>query len=120
LEIIETTREWIYTRRRKLATVGIGVLATLMGWHVVFGANGIFPYERKRSEYRNVQSEVENLQKENERLQSEIKSLRSDPKTIEREAREQLRYARPGEMVFTYPPQNTSQQPPANATAKKQ
>ncbi len=121
MEIIETTREWIYTRRRKLATVGVGVLAALVGWHVVFGANGIFTYEHKRVEYRNLQGEIENLQKENERLQSDIKSLRSDPKTIEREAREQLRYARPGEMVFTYPPQNSTQQPPpANATAKKQ
>jgi cell division protein FtsB len=118
LEIIETAREWIYTRRRKVATVGIGVLTALMGWHVVFGANGIFPYEHKRTEYRSVQSEIEDLQKENDRLQSEIKSLRSDPKTIEREAREQLRYARPGEKVFMYPSQNPPQ-PPANATAKK-
>jgi len=118
LEIIEITREWIYSRRRRVATVGIGVLTALLGWHVVFGANGIFPYEHKRAEYRSVQSEIENLQQENDRLQSEIKSLRSDPKTIEREAREQLRYARPGEKVFMYPSQNPAQ-PPANATAKK-
>src|SRR5260370_39438389 len=108
------------TRGGKLGAGGGGVVVAGVGWDVVFGANGIFTYEHKRVEYRNLQGEIENLQKENERLQSDIKSLRSDPKTIEREAREQLRYARPGEMVFTYPPQNSTQQPPpANATAKK-
>jgi len=106
-------------RRRKLATAGVGVLALLIAWHIVFGANGIFAYEQKRTEYRKLQSEMENLQQENDRLQSDIRSLRSDPKAIEREARNQLRYARPGEMVFTYPAQTPAQQPPQNATAKK-
>ena len=119
MEIIQTAREWVYTRRRKLATAGIGVLAVLMAWHVVFGANGMLAYEQKRAEYRKLQTEMESLQKENDRLQSDIKSLRSDPKAIEREAREQLRYTRRGEMVFTYPAQTPAQQPPQNATAKK-
>ncbi len=119
MELLDIAREWVYARRRKVATLGIGVLAVLMGWHVVFGANGMLTYEHKRVEYRSLQSEIENLQKENDRMQSDIKSLRSDPKTIEREAREQLRYARPGEKVFMYPQPNP-QQPPANATARKQ
>ena len=118
MQIIDKAREWVYARRRKLATAGIGVLAVLMAWHVVFGANGMLAYEQKRAEYRKLQSEMENLQKENERLQSDIKSLRSDPKAIEREAREQLRYARPGEMVFTYPAPNPTR-PPQSSTAKK-
>lgn len=119
MELLNTIRQWLYTRRRKLATMGIGVLAAWMGWHVIFGANGMLTYEHKRVEYRNLQSEIENLQRENDHMQSDIRALRSDPKTIEREAREQLRYARPGEKVFTYPQANP-QQPPANATAKKQ
>ena len=118
LELIDATREWLYTRRRKVATLSIGVLTVLMGWHVIFGANGMLTYEHKRVEYRSLQGEIENLQKENDRMQSDIKSLRSDPKTIEREAREQLHYARPGEKVFTYPQPNP-QQPPTNATAKR-
>ena len=117
MELLNTTREWLYARRRKLATVGICVLAAWMGWHVIFGANGMLTYEHKRAEYRNLQSEIENMQKENDHMQSDIKALRSDPKTIEREAREQLRYARPGEKVFTYP-QSNPQQPPPNATAQ--
>ena len=117
--MFNTARAWLYARRRKLATVGIGVLAAWMGWHVIFGANGMLTYEHKRAEHRNLQSEIDNLQKENDRMQSDIKALRSDPKTIEREAREQLRYARPGEKVFTYPQANPPQ-PPANATAQKQ
>ena len=64
LELIDATREWLYTRRRKVATLSIGVLTVLMGWHVIFGANGMLTYEHKRVEYRSLQGEIENLQVE--------------------------------------------------------
>jgi len=35
-------------------------------------------------------------------MEQEIKALKNDPKTIEKEARERLRYARPGEVVYTF------------------
>jgi cell division protein FtsB len=53
------------------------------------------------------------IQKEEERgrqLKGSVDALRTDPKTVERLAREQLRYARPGETViqFEAPATNTT------------
>jgi cell division protein FtsB len=93
----------LYRRRRKLATAGVALLIAMLGYHVVFGANGLMVYGHKRTEYRSLQSEVEQLQQENEKLSKEIKALKTDPKTIEKEAREQLRYARPGEVIYSIP-----------------
>ena len=56
------------------------------------------------------------LKQENQRLEHQVNSLKNDPKTIEKEAREQLRYARPGEVIYTLP---QSAQKPATITAAK-
>src|SRR5262245_50441629 len=104
----------LYRSRRKLATAGVVLLIGMLGYHVVFGANGLMVYGNKRAEYKSLQSEVERLQQENEQLSKEIKALRTDPKTIEKEAREQLRYARPGEVIYTIP-DRPSPAPPSTA-----
>ncbi len=103
MQIVHRIHDWLYRSRRKLATAGVGLLACLMAVHIVFGANGLFAYYKKRAEYRTLGREIQELQRENERVSGQIKSLKSDPATIEREAREKLRYARPGEVVYTLP-----------------
>lgn len=112
LDSIERIQERLHQSRRKLATAGIAALAGLLAFHVVFGPNGMLVYHEKRTEFRDLTQEVEKLQEENQRLSQQIKSLKSDPKTIEKEAREQLRYARPGEVVYVTP----EPPPPAPAT----
>ena len=111
--------QWLYRSRRKLATGAVALLAIQVAWHVVFGANGALVYQQKRTEYRKLQQETDQLQQENQRLQERIQSLKSDPKAIEKEAREQLRYAKPGEVIYTVPappPQQVS----TSTTAKRQ
>lgn len=115
MQIFRDTADLIYRSRRKIATAGVGVLVCMLAFHVVFGANGFVIYTKKRAEYRNLDAELKSLQAENERLNQNIHSLKTDPKTIEKEAREQLKYARPGEVVYSMP----EKQPPANSTAKK-
>jgi cell division protein FtsB len=100
---------WLYSSRRRIATGGVIVLTVMLAFHVIFGANGIFVYANKRTEYKNLDSELKTLQLENERLSQNIKALRSDPKTIEKEAREQLRYTRPGEVVYALPAEKPTQ-----------
>lgn len=119
-EIAHQTGDWLYRSRRKLATAGVALLACLLAAHVVAGPNGLFPYQQKRAEYRKLEKEVEQLQVENERLAKQIESLKSDPKAIEKEAREQLRYARPGEVVYTLPNQPQAQKSPSPVVEKKQ
>ena len=103
LEILQRIVVRIYEWRRKLASAGVGLLALAMAWHVALGPNGMVAYMHKRAEYRKLQSEIHSLEVENQELQQQVERLRSDPETIEREAREQLRYARPGETIYTLP-----------------
>jgi cell division protein FtsB len=119
LDLVHQTTDWFYRSRRKLATAGVGLLACLLALHVVAGPNGLFTYQKKRAEYRKLEKEVQQLQVENERLAKRIESLKSDPNAIEKEAREQLRYARPGEVVYTLPNQPQSQKNASPAVAEK-
>jgi cell division protein FtsB len=114
LDVVAAVRDWFFRMRRRLATAAICVLAAWMAFHVVFGANGMVAYQKKRAEQRVLQKELEALQNENEQLQQRIKGLKTDPKVIEKEAREQLRYARPGETVYVMPNPKPPE-PPASA-----
>lgn len=102
--------ERFYNSRRKLATAGVSLLVVMLAYHVVFGANGMLAYKQKRAERQKFQQEVLRLQQDNESIAQRIRELKSDPKAIEREAREQLKYTRPGEMVYVTPdpPPSTS------------
>lgn len=103
VEVLQRIAFRLYESRRKLATGGVGVLALAMAWHVALGPNGMVAYMHKRAEYRKLQTDIHSLDLENQQLQQQVERLRSDPETIEREAREQLRYARPGETIYTLP-----------------
>jgi len=98
--------------RRKLATGAAALLAVGVGYHVIFGANGLTVYERKRQETRSLNTQVQTLQRENELLKSHVGRLESDPSAIEHEAREELHYTRPGEVIYTLP-----SEPQGNSTA---
>jgi cell division protein FtsB len=94
----------------------VGALVGLLAFHVIFGANGMIVYEQKRSEYKALDAEIKSIQAENERLNHSIQALKTDPKAIEKEARQQLHYAKPGEVVYTLP----AEKPPVpTATANK-
>ncbi len=115
--IVKTTAESLSRFRRTLATAGVGLLALFLGLHVFFGHNGMLAYQKKRAEYQKLQEEVDRLQKDNERISEQVRELKSNPKAIEREAREQLRYARPGEVVYTIP---EPVRPPTSVSATAQ
>ncbi len=115
LSLIHPIAAWFYRARRKLATAAVAALACLLFVHVVFGANGFLAYQKKRAQFRALDTDIQKLQKENDQLADRIKNLKSDPATIEKEAREQLRYARPGEVIYTYPEPAQRPAPPAAA-----
>ncbi len=75
----------------------------VVAYYVVFSANGLMAYQQKRREFRDLDRQIRALQQQNGAMEQEIKALKNDPKTIEKEARERLRYARPGEVVYTLP-----------------
>jgi len=105
--------------RRKLATAGVALLAALLAVHVLFGANGMIVYHKKRTEYRSLQNNLQQLEKENDALSQQIRALKSDPEAIEKEAREQLRYAKPGEIIFLLPAPKPDSPPPTASAEKR-
>ncbi len=105
-EPLTGVRGWIhraYEQRRRSATVAAAVLAIGLGFHVVFGQNGITAYEQKRHDARVLQEQLKRLQDENDRLQGHVERLQDDPGAIEHQAREELHYTRPGEVIVTLP-----------------
>jgi len=113
-EKIKSGREQLYRLHHKLAATGIGILLCVVGYYAVFGANGLMDYQQKRRESRELDRQIKSLQQQNGGMEQEIKALKTDPKNIEKEARERLRYARPGEVVYTVSPP-----PVAQPTEKK-
>jgi cell division protein FtsB len=96
--------ELLYRVRRRLATAAVGLLTVWLFVHVMFSANGMMVYKQKKADIEVLRKEVDVLQQENDTYTQQIKALKSDPKAIEKEAREQLHYARPGEVVYVAPP----------------
>jgi cell division protein FtsB len=115
LAVISSMRSHVYDSRRKVATLGAGVLAVVMGYGVVFGHNGLIVFAHKREETRELQVQMQQLQQENTRLREHVDQLQNDPAAIEHQAREELHYTRAGEVIYTLPapPQGTPQ-PPAS------
>lgn len=107
-----------YSARRKVATAGVGVLVLWLGFHVIFGANGMVVYQGKRAEYKKLQTDLQQVEEENQRLTKQVDQLRNDPKAIEREAREQLHYTKKGEMVYLLPTPKKAEAPAANESAR--
>ena len=109
----------VYVLRRRIATVTLIVVAASLLGHVMFGANGMVVYRQKRAEQEALQKQIEQMQQENNRYTQQIQGLQSDQKAIEKEAREQLGYAKPGEYVYVTPAPSKPAPPPANRSARK-
>ena len=108
----------VYALRRRIATIAVTGVAAFLFVHVMFGANGMIVYKQKRAEYEALRNQNIDVQVENDRYTRQIQGLKSDQKAIEKEAREQLGYAKPGEYVYVAP---TPAKPavPTNHTAKR-
>lgn len=93
---------------RKIATGAAAVLALAMAYHVIFGQNGLTVYQQKRQETHMLTKRLQTLQKENDLMKSHVNRLENDPNAIEHQAREELHYTRPGEVIYTLPPDPVS------------
>lgn len=89
---------------RAFALVCIGLLACLIGYKVVFGANGTMEWRAKRADYQRLQQEIDKANAEHLALENRVTKLQSDPNAIVKEAREKLGYVMPGEVVLVQPP----------------
>ena len=90
--------------KRTLWMLGCGLMAVLLLVNELAGENGYLARRGRRRQMQALMNESEKLQQDNLRLGQRIQELRNDPKAIEKQAREQLRLGRPGEVVVTIPP----------------
>ena len=102
---------WAQRLWRPAGTVVAVALALLVTWHVIYGRHGVSVWQQKRAEDRALQQEIKDLQQENTQMRQQIQRLQSDPEEIEREAREKLHYAKPGDVIVSLPAQPQGQQP---------
>jgi cell division protein FtsB len=105
--------DWMLRAWRPAGTVVVVALALLLTWHVVNGKHGLSIWQQKRAEDKQLRKEIDALQQENARLRTRVGRLKSDPDAIEREAREKLHYAKPGEVIYALPAEPARQAQPA-------
>ncbi len=87
--------------RRMLATLCIALLSVAVGYKVVCGANGMKVWQSKRAEALQLEQDTARKKAEHEELERQVDELqRGVPSVIEKEAREQLGYVKPGEVVL--------------------
>jgi cell division protein FtsB len=101
---------------RPAGTATAVLLALLLTWHVIHGQHGLSVWQQKRAEDHALQQEILELEQENAQMRQQVDRLNSDPEAIEREAREKLHYAKPGEVIWALPP---AEQKPSSAGSGK-
>ncbi|WP_158945583.1 septum formation initiator family protein [Granulicella sp. S190] len=104
---------------RKVATGAAAVLTVAMAYHVIFGQNGLTVYQQKRNDTQSLDGQLRSLQRENDLLKGHVGRLKSDPNAIEHQAREELHYTKPGE-VIVYMPAPTGATSAGSASVAKQ
>ena len=88
-----------YTQRRRIATALAVVIAALLAYHALFGANGVVAYRAKQNQDRMLAQQLDKLKQENQRLKEHVEHLKTDPDAIEYEAHMRLRYTKPGQVI---------------------
>jgi cell division protein FtsB len=96
--------ERVLATRRQLATAALVCLAVWLLVHAFISPNGVMAYENKKKEFRELQKTNQSLAEQNARLAAHNEALKNnDPKAIEKEVREGLHYAKPGDVVYVLP-----------------
>jgi cell division protein FtsB len=86
-----------------LTLVMASVVVLWVGYLVV-GPNGYLALREREREAQILRQDVQRLTLENMRLSGRVEALQNDPREVERVARQEMKLARPGEVIFVLPP----------------
>jgi len=89
--------------RRKAAAALLVALTFPVAYKAIYGTHGYLAYRDEVAESHRLEAEINDLNQRNAKVEQSIKELKTDPATIEREARQQLKYVRPNDIVITIP-----------------
>ena len=94
-------------RRNAIFIMALLSLALLM--HEVFGRNGYLTLRHEKKEYIRLQQQIQTVSDQNQLLEQNIHALKNNPEAVEKQARDQLHLARPGEIIYMLPGKPTAQ-----------
>lgn len=92
---------------RPLISVAVVLIALMILFSALFGQHGYFVLRKQRMMLQQVEQQREHARAERERLKEELNDLRT-PAGVERVAREEIKLAKPGEIVVTLPDSGAS------------
>ena len=104
-----TLFNWDRKTLRRNAIFVMALLSLVMLMHEIFGRNGYMTLRREKKEYNTLQKQIQAVSEENQQLEQKIHALKNNPEAVEKQARDQLRMARPGEIIYTLPDKGLAQ-----------
>lgn len=104
--------DWAQQGWRPAGTVFAVLLALAFAFSVINGKHGLSTWYQQKNQEKQLKQEIQSLQQENAHLRQHVDRLKNDPDAIEHEAREKLHYAKPGEVIYTLPPDPQKQSQP--------
>lgn len=118
--------DWDRKTLRRNAIFAMALLSLVLLMHEIFGRNGYMTLRREKKDYTALQQHIQKLSNENQQLEQKIHALTNNPEAIEKQARDQLQLARPGEIIYTLPDKGLAQSsagpqrgsPPQNPTRR--
>ena len=113
LPLRQRALEWLQQGWRPAGTVFVVILALAFAWSVINGRHGLSTWYQQRTQEKQLKNEIQDLEQENAHLRQHVDHLKNDPDAIEHEAREKLHYAKPGEVIYTLPPEPKQPQTPS-------
>jgi cell division protein FtsB len=105
---------WDHKTLRRCAIFVLALICVLIFVDEIFGPNGYVTLRRQKKEYTGLQQQIHTLSEQNQQLEQKIKALKNNPDAVEKQARDQLHLAKPGELIYMLPDKEPAQ-PPATA-----
>jgi len=113
---------WDHKTLRRNAIFAMALLSLVMLMHEIFGRNGYMTLRQEKKQYTALQKHIQTVSEENKHLEQKIQALKNNPEAVEKQARDQLHLAKPGEIIYMLPGRTSSptstaseQTPPRNS-----
>ena len=99
-------------RRTAIFVMALGTLFILV--NEIFGPNGYMTLRREKKEYTHLKQQIQTLSEQNQQMEQKINALKTNPEAVEKQARDQLYLAKPGEIIYMLPDRTSAQTPAAS------
>ena len=107
---------WDHKTLRRNAIFVMALLSLVMLMHEIFGRNGYMTLRSEKKQFIGLQKQIQTTSEENKKLEQKIQALKNDPAAVEKQARDQLHLARPGEIIYMLPDSDKTLSPTSTAS----